>query len=129
MRDFILAIFLCASAASFCFAEGLSTLISVARSQGEIQKEYSEETRNFERAKENIDDGTIKKGQSKDEVRRRSGEPVIILQDSFTDREKWVYKPARSDFFKGIKIYLFFDKNGLLDEAIFVGQETLKSGR
>lgn len=126
MKYFVLAVFLCASAVSFCFAEGLDTLIEVARSQGDIQKEYSEETRNFERVKDKIENGAIKKGQSKDEVMRRSGEPVVILHDSVTDREKWVYKPAKSDFFKGIKIYLFFDKNGLLDEISTVGQETQK---
>ena len=126
MRLLILVIFICAWTVSSCFAEGLDTLINVARSQGDIQKEYSEETRNFERAKENINDGKLKKGRSKDDVMRRLGEPVVILQDSFTDREKWVYKPAGSDFFKGIKIYLFFDKNGLLDEAVTVGQETQK---
>ncbi|MFH0763411.1 MAG: hypothetical protein V1927_00200 [Candidatus Omnitrophota bacterium] len=129
MRNLIPTVFLCIWTASSCFAEGLDTLIAVARSQGEIQKEYSEETRGFERARENIDNGTIKKGQSKDEVRRRLGEPVVILQDSFTDREKWVYKPAKSDFFKGIKLYLFFDKDGLLDETVTVGREALKRGR
>lgn len=126
MRLLMLVIFICAWTVSFCFAEGLDTLIAVARSQGEIQKEYSEETRNFERVRENIDDGTVKIGQSKDEVRRRSGEPVVSLRDSMTNREKWVYKPAKSDFFKGIKIYIFFDKNDNVDEIKVAGKEEAK---
>ncbi len=116
----VIAIWLLLSS-QFCFAEGLDTLIDVARSQGDIQKEYSEETRNFEQVKKGVDSGMIQKGQSKDEIVRRYGEPVVALQDSLTGREKWVYKPAKSDFFKGIKIYLFFDKADKLCEIAVEG--------
>jgi len=122
MKSLILTLFLCIAASSFCFAEGLDTLIDVARSQGEIQKGYSGETRNFEQVKKGVDSGAIQKGQSKEDVIRHYGEPVVTLQDTVTNREKWVYKPATSDYFKGIKIYLFFDKADKLCEIVVEGK-------
>jgi hypothetical protein len=95
-------------------AEGLDTLIEIARSQGDIQEEYAGETKSFEQVKRAVDNGAIKKGQSKDEVMSRYGEPVVALQED--GREKWIYKPAKSSFFEGARISLFFDKDGLLDE-------------
>lgn len=97
-------------------AEGLDTLIEVARSQGEIAKAYSAETKTYEGVKRAVEGGKIAKGDSKKAVLDRYGEPVVMVGDYGTDREKWIYKPAASDFFKGLKISLFFTKDGILDE-------------
>ena len=122
----VIAVWLLLSS-QFCFAEGLDILIDVARSQGEIQKGYSEETRNFEQVKKGVDSGAIQKGQSKEDVIRHYGEPVVTLQDTITNREKWVYKPAKSTYTEGIRIYLFFSKDGILDEISVEGHEKDKS--
>lgn len=120
-----LALFLFCS--SFSYAEGLDTLIAVARSQGDIQKAYRGETRTFNDVKKAIDRGSIKNGQPKEEIRKKYGEPVISTQDFITKREKWVYKPATSTYSEGIRIYLFFDKDGNLNEILVEGQNKAKS--
>ena len=100
-----------------CYAEGLDTLVELGKSQEEIQKVSTEETARFEWVKRAIGSGAITKGQSKDAIKGKYGEPVIITQDFQSKREKWVYKPASSSFFKGVKIYLYFDSSGSLDET------------
>lgn len=116
MPVFIL-IFLLAS--SNCEA-GLSELRQIAAAQTDAQNAYKEETRAFERVKEAIDNGDIKKGQAKEEIRKRYGEPVVNTRETETRRDKWIYKPAKSSFFLGIKAYLYFDKNDKLDEIKIV---------
>jgi len=97
-------------------AEGLDSLIEVARSQGEIAKYYADETRAYESMKRAIEAGKIAKGLNKKAVSGKCGEPVVMVGEYGTDREKWIYKPATSDFFEGPKISLFFTKDGVLDE-------------
>jgi len=100
----------------FACAEGLDSLIEVAKSQGEIKKEYEGETRTYESVKRAIEKGAIVKGMSKKSVSDKYGAPVVTVGEYGTDRGKWIYKPASSDFFKGPKISLFFTKDGILDE-------------
>jgi len=97
-------------------AGGLDSLAEVGKSMADIDAAMNEETKAFNRVKAAIDSGAIKKGLSKAEIRSRYGEPVIMNDDSATKREKWVYKPASSSFFEGIRIYLLFDDRGALDE-------------
>lgn len=97
-------------------AEGLDSLVVVGKSMADIDAAMNEETKAFNRVKAAIDNGAIKKGLSEAEIRSRYGEPVIMNDDSATKRERWVYKPASSSFFKGIRIYLLFDDGGALDE-------------
>lgn len=97
-------------------AAGLGELMEIASAQKDAQRTYTEETKAFNRVKAAIDDGTIKVGITQKEVKRRYGEPVVSMTDSATGREKWAYKPAKSSFFSGIKIYLCFDKDKNLDE-------------
>ena len=98
-----------------CYA-GLGELRQIAASQADAQRAYAEETRAFERVKAAIDRGDIKKGITKKEFESRYGGPVVNTVDSNTGREKWIYKPAKSSFFSGIKAYLYFDRDNKLDE-------------
>jgi len=113
---------------SICSAEGLSSLMEIAKSQKDIQKKYDEETKAFNRIRKAIEAGAIQKGQSKIEISNRYGEPIVIIPEAGTRREKWVYKPVESTYFKGIKAYLFFDKDNKLDEAI-LAEETKKENK
>ena len=97
-------------------AGGIDSLIEVGKSMADINKAMDEETETFDRVKKAVDSGAVKKGISKSEIRSRYGEPVIESDDSATGREKWVYKPAASTFFKGVRIDLLFDDKGALDE-------------
>ncbi len=101
---------------SAVYAEGLDSLIQVGRSMTDINSAYDDQTRSFNRVKSAVDSGYIRKGMFKGSVRSSYGEPVIANDDSATKREKWVYMPAGSTFFKGIRIYLYFDGQGKLDE-------------
>ena len=90
------------------YAEGLSTLIEVGKSQNAMQKTLDKETKSFEALKKAIQKGAIKKGESQDVIKKRYGEPVIILPDK-QYAKKWVYKPGYATWFDGVRIYLFFD--------------------
>jgi len=96
------------------YAEGLSTLANVGKSQDAMQRALNKETKSFEKIKKAIEKGTIKKGDRKDTIRKHYGEPVVILPDK-QYAEKWVYKPGYASWFNGIKIYLFFDSNNELE--------------
>ena len=102
-------------ACNICYA-GLGELRQLAASQTDAQRTYADETRAFERVKEAIDKGAIKKGQSKKDIESRYGDPVVSVPEYGTGREKWIYKPAKSSFFEGVKAYLYFDKDNNLDE-------------
>lgn len=102
---------------SVCTAEGLGTLIEVAKSQAEIKKQYDEETRNFERVKKGIESGAIKKGGIRADIEAKYGAPVVFVKDIDEKREDCVYKPATSSFFKGIRATLIYTKDGILDDA------------
>ncbi|MFH1189622.1 MAG: hypothetical protein V1682_02895 [Candidatus Omnitrophota bacterium] len=97
-------------------AEGLGSLKEVGKSMTEIGKAMDEETETFNAVKAAIDSGDIRKGLSKAEIKSKYGEPVIANEDYATRREKWAYKPSDSTFFEGIRIYIFFDDKGKLDE-------------
>ena len=95
---------------------GLGELRAIAAAQEDAQDTYKKETKAFERVRAAIDRGDIKNGITKKEFKSQYGEPVVNTVDSDTGREKWIYKPAKSSFFAGIKAYLYFDKNNKLDE-------------
>ena len=103
--------------ASNCRAEGLGTLIELGGSQAEMQKQYARETRAFEAVEKAIEAGSFKKGMDKASVLAKYGEPVVKVNDLDGKHEDWIYKPAASSFFKGIRATLVFTAQGELDEA------------
>jgi formylmethanofuran dehydrogenase subunit D len=103
--------------ASVCAAEGLDVLIQVAKSQAEIKNQYEEETKNFKKVKVAIENGAIKKGQSKAEIQSRYGAPVVSVKDADGRREDCIYKPDTSSFFKGVRATLVYTEQGVLDET------------
>ena len=105
------------SSAFNCCAEGLGTLIELGKSQAEIQKQYVRETKTFETVKKAIETGSIKKGMDKDAILSKYGEPVVIMDNPDGKHKDWIYKPAESSFFEGIRATLFFTADGVLDEA------------
>lgn len=100
-----------------CCAEGLGTLIELGRSQAEMQKQYTQETKAFEAVKRAIEAGVVKKGMDKTVVLAKYGKPIVVVDDLDGKREDWIYKPAESSFFKGIRATLFFTAEGMLDDA------------
>ena len=85
----------------------LKGIAEKAAAKGEVSK--GEEI-NYQKAKEFINSKDISPGVSSDSVLQICGEPVARAQDG----KKWVYKPPSSTFFKGEKIYFFFDESNKL---------------
>jgi hypothetical protein len=118
MQKIVVAFFIILLSSAFnCGAEGLGTLIELGKSQAEMQKQYTRETKAFEIVKTAIKSGTIKKGMDKASIMAKYGEPVVMVDDPDGKRKDWIYKPAESSFFKGIRATLFFTSEGVLDEA------------
>ena len=105
------------SSALNCRAEGLGTLIELGKSQAEMQKQYARETKAFEAVKKAIESGAVKKGMDKASILAKYSEPVVTVNDPDGQREDWIYKPAESSFFKGVRATLCFTAEGVLDEA------------
>ncbi|MFH1594577.1 MAG: hypothetical protein ABID09_07780 [Candidatus Omnitrophota bacterium] len=97
-----------------CFAEGLSTLIEVGKSQDGMEMQLNDETKTFDAVKEAIEKGAITKGLTQESILNNYGKPVVVLAED-GNREKWIYKPGWASHFEGVKIYLFFDPQKKLD--------------
>lgn len=95
---------------------GLKALIEVSKTRGKMIKDYKKETDHYNNVKKAIERGKLEKGETDILLKKRLGEPVIILAEGEQGAEKWVYKPGNVSFFDGPKIYLLFDKNGTLTE-------------
>ena len=104
--------FLCTPA----YSADLKTLMELGASQADIEKTLREETKIYNGVKSAIDSGAIKKGMAADTMRKKYGEPVISVYDKKRDANKWLYMPAESSHFKGVKMYLYFDKENKLTE-------------
>lgn len=102
--------------AHLCYADGLGSLIEVSNSMDQAQKAYDAETAQFEGLKTALESGAIEKGMSRDDILKKYGKPQVSFREALSQRQKWVYKPGTSDYFTGMKIYMFFDDGGLLEE-------------
>jgi hypothetical protein len=90
----------------------IGTLLDIKRSE-ESEKEYLKKaSENFERAVTKINTGEIKIGVKKTEVVQKIGDP--LLQYKKAGGETFVYRPSEDAWFKGKKVYLYFDSNGQL---------------
>ncbi|OGX28527.1 MAG: hypothetical protein A2879_03640 [Omnitrophica WOR_2 bacterium RIFCSPHIGHO2_01_FULL_49_10] len=98
-----------------CHADGLGTLMQVGKSMDEIQRAYDKETGTYNRVRESIGKGEIKKGLTQAAL-LKYGEPVVVVTEVIRKRQIWVYRPGTTDLLKKPKIRLFFDDNGALDE-------------
>ena len=92
-------------------SERLDTLLELKSEQGALDDTLAEETKNFDRLRNALEKKEIQKGDSKEAVRLKAGEPVVIYREK--RRIKWVYKEIG---FKGPKIYLFFNPAGKLSD-------------
>lgn len=102
--------------APLCYADGLGSLIEVSSSMDNAQKAYDAETAQFEELKAALESGAIEKGMSRDDILKKYGKPQVSFREALSQRQKWVYKPGSSDYFNGMKIYMFFSDDGLLEE-------------
>lgn len=102
-----------------CRADGLGTLMQVGKSMDEIQRAYDKETDTYNRVKEAVSSGEIKKGMTQSAA-LKYGAPVVIVSEVIRKRQVWVYRPGTTDLLNKPKIRLFFDDNGALDEIAVI---------
>jgi hypothetical protein len=95
-------------------SQKINALLEVAKSQSKAQNQLAAETKYFNNLKTAIEEGRIKNGLSQAHIKRTIGSPVIIQDEDCGQR--WVYKPAEATFFDNNKIYLYFNKQGLLNK-------------
>ncbi len=102
--------------ASLCYADGLGSLIEASSGMDKAQKAYDAETAQFEKLKAALEGGAIVKGMSRGDISKKYGKPQVSFRESSSKRLKWVYKPGTSDYFTGMKIYMFFNDDGSLED-------------
>jgi len=95
---------------------GLSALMQFSNDRNAMVKEFNRETKNYDNIKKAVDHSYLDKGESASRIKRRYGEPVIILPDTKEKITKWVYKPSGATYFSDEKVYLIFDENDKLLE-------------
>ena len=95
------------------FAAGeMRKLTGLSASMDRMAKEENIEGQNYQKAKQFIHGPEITKGLSGDDLIKQCGNPVVKADNGL----RWVYKPPTSTFFKGEKIYFFFNSDGKLSD-------------
>ena len=100
---------------SGCFnLTGIKTLIGIAKNGKLKQEELDYETQSFNKLKDYIEKGEIRKGLSQKFFLNNIGKPVVSFYRD--NKNNLVYKPGAQNWFSGEKIYLQFDRqNKLID--------------
>jgi hypothetical protein len=95
------------------FAAGvIKRLTGLKASMDRMAREREAEGDNYQRAKEFIQGPEITEGLSKDDIIKQCGNPAAKADNG----SRWAYKPPTSTFFKGEKIYFFFNGDGKLND-------------
>ncbi len=100
--------------------ETLQMLHELAQNDKLKQQALEQETANFQKVKDYIDSNKIKRGISVGSAIEEFGEPVLVFSES--EGEKWIYKRSNVEWVGGEKIYLFFNKQGILTNWEYVNQ-------
>ncbi|MFC1570754.1 hypothetical protein ACFL4E_03115 [Candidatus Omnitrophota bacterium] len=102
---------------------GIKSLMTFAKDRNAMIKEYGRETANYKEIKSAVDNGHLEVGDDAQKIAKRYGDPVVVVPESEGDITRWVYKPGDETYFKGSKVYLFFDQT----ERLMDWQEVNKS--
>jgi len=95
------------------FAAGvIRRLTGLSASMDRMAKQRQVESDNYQKAKEFIQGPEIREGLLKDDLIKQCGNPVVKVDNG----SRWVYKPSTSTYFKGEKIYLFFNSDEKLSD-------------
>ncbi len=95
------------------FAAGvIRRLTGLSASMDSMAKQRQVESDNYKKAKEFIQGAEIADGLLKDDLIKQCGNPVVKADNG----SRWIYKPATSTYFKGEKIYFFFDGDDKLSD-------------
>ena len=104
---------------------GLKALMELSSGRDKMIKDLNRETQNYERALKAIDNGKVASGDSTEVILKQIGEPVITRDREDPSRVEWLYKPAYVDYSSKEKLYLIFDKDGILVDWRVPREETV----
>lgn len=93
---------------------GLKSLIELSKDRGNMIREYNEETKVYDKLIRAIDRGLLDEGLNGEDIRKKYGDPVVVVDGDSPGDKKWVYKPGSSSFFEKEKIYLIFNADDIL---------------
>jgi hypothetical protein len=117
---FILITGFIANSAVSLYADGyIRRLTGLSTSMDRMQEQKKEDDANYQKADYFLNSPGIKKDITDKDLIRICGEPVATAVNG----SRWVYKPPTSTFFKGEKIYFYFDKNRKLVDWKKVSQK------
>ena len=103
---------------------GLGTLMKISGDRGKMIRELNKDTKCFEKISKAIKDSNIKVGVAAKDIRKKYGDPVVVVQeDSSESSTRWVYKPGTGSFFEGKKACLVFNKEDCLERFSIVDDE------
>ena len=105
---------------------GVSSLMTLSKDMGQMNRQLKEETGNYEDIKAAISGGELKEGEDASNIRRKYGSPVMILSEKEGQVSRWVYKSASDSYFEGEKAYLLFGDDGKLLRWELVEQKDKK---
>ena len=108
----ILAVFFSIRTEPLFAAGEIRKLTGLSASMDRMAKEQRVEDKNYQKAKEFMQGPEIAEGLSGDDLTKQCGNPVVVADNGL----RWVYKPPFSTFFKGEKIYFFFNSDGKLSD-------------
>jgi hypothetical protein len=102
------------------YASGnIRKLKGISDSMGSMEQHGQVEGKNYEQARSFLNGQDIKRGIKGSDLIKICGEPVAKADNGL----RWVYKPPTSTFFKGAKIYFYFDEDQKLIDWKKVSQK------
>ncbi|MFH1995533.1 MAG: hypothetical protein ABIJ27_00880 [Candidatus Omnitrophota bacterium] len=106
-------VFIAAASTPLVYADGVSSLSEVAKSQEAMQRILDTETKTFRAVREAVASGVLREGLTQDEISGEYGDPVAVVSEK--DAEVWVYKPSYATYFDKNKIRLRFNEKKVLE--------------
>lgn len=94
---------------------GLGSLMALSKDRGVMEADYAKETKSYNALKEALEKGDLERGLTNEEIIKKFGKAVVVLPEGSEGMERWVYKASEFSYFKGAKVYLFFNSQGELE--------------
>ena len=111
----VVFVFLIAFSLSGCFrkdrAQAIATLEALAEERAAQEEIIESERARFSLLIKAVEDGTIKKGLSEEEIHRLYGKPQIIKHPDAADIDKILVFAEPLNYFGTEKVYLYFDQD------------------
>ncbi len=95
---------------------GIGSLMMLSGDRGKMKKEYARETKSFHKVKKAANNDVFKVGNLAFEMKKKYGDPVVVVPGEKEGDAKWVYKAGTSDFLTGEKAFLVFGPDDTLKE-------------